>query len=301
MTIRFDGQVAIVTGAGRGIGRATAIGLAGRGAHVVVNDYGGGPDAVVAGGIDVAQGVVDEITAEGGSAVADGSSVGSAASADAIVDRALEAFGQVDILVNNAGGNIVIELGGETDEELGAVIGSNFIGGYMLIRRVWPIMQARRYGRIVNMMSAAMLGMEKTSAYSAGKSGMIGLTNVAATEGAPYGILVNGIWPVGHTRLVGGLTDPALIAWMQQFPPHLVAEAIIYFSSSENKVTGEMFSVGAGRVARNAFYNAEGFRDTNLTAESLAANIEGARDMSKAVLLAKTSDDNERFFPIEPV
>jgi NAD(P)-dependent dehydrogenase (short-subunit alcohol dehydrogenase family) len=301
MTIRFDGQVAIVTGAGRGIGRATAIGLAKRGAQVVVNDYGGGPDAVTAGQLDVSQGVVDEIIAAGGRAIADGSSVGTAASADAIATRALEAFGRIDILINNAGGNIVTDLGGETDEELSAVIGSNFMGGYRLIRRVWPIMQAQRYGRIVNMMSAAILGMEKTSTYSTGKSGMIGLTNVAATEGAPYGILVNGIWPVGHTRLVGGLTDPALIAWMNQFPPHLVAEAIIYFSSSENAVTGEMFSVGAGRVARNAFYNAEGFRDASLTAESLAANIEEARDMSKAVLLAKTSDNNDRFFPISPV
>jgi NAD(P)-dependent dehydrogenase (short-subunit alcohol dehydrogenase family) len=170
----------------------------------------------------------------------------------------------------------------------------------MLLRRVWPIMRAQGYGRIVNMMSAAMLGMAKTAAYSAAKAGLIGLTNVAATEGAANGILVNGIWPVGNTRLVGGLTDQTLIDWMKQFPPRLVSEAIVYFCSTQNATTGEMFSVGAGRVARNAVYNAAGFRDPHLTAESLAAHIGEARDMTGAALSAQTGDDNARFFPVEP-
>lgn len=299
MSIRFDRRVAIVTGAGRGIGRETALGLARRGARVLVNDYGGGPDAITAGGIDVAQAVVEEITAAGGVAVANGTQVGTGASADAIVGHALNAFGRVDILVNNAGGSLVLGLDEDTDEELETVLRTNFIGAYMLLRRVWPIMRGQGYGRIVNMMSAAMLGMAKTAAYSAAKAGLIGLTNVAATEGASDGILVNGIWPVGNTRLVGGLTDKALIDWMKQFPPHLVAEAIVYFCSTESRVTGEMFSVGAGRVARNAVYNATGFRDPALTAESLAAHIAEARDMTGATLSAQTSDDNARFAPVE--
>lgn len=301
MMLDFTGRVAIVTGAGRGMGRDVALGLARRGAKVVVVDYGGDRDAMTPGSVDVAQAVVDEIVDAGGEAVANGSSVGSGESASRIVNHAMDAFGRVDILVNNAGGGRNTLLHEDSDEQVEAVLRSNFIGPYMLIRRVWPIMQAQKYGRIVNMMSAAILGMATTGAYSAAKAGLIGLGNVAATEGKADGILINGIWPVGNTRLVGALTDDALIEWMKKFPPHLVAEAMIYFCSDQVTSSGEIFSVGGGRVARNAFYNAEGFRDPQLTAESLARNIAAARDMSDSVLLPDVLTDNERFFPVTPV
>ena len=298
MGLRFDGQAAIVTGAGRGIGRETALALARRGARVLVNDYGGGGDTMTAGGIDIAQAVVDEIVRGGGEAVADATAVGSGESADAIVGRALEAFGRVDILVNNAGGSLgIVRIDQDTDAQVEGVLRSNLIGPYMLIRRAWPIMRAQGYGRIVNLMSGAMVGMEGTAAYSTGKSGLIGLTNTAAIEGAPHGIRVNGVWPVAQSRLASKLEDQAMIEWMKQFPPELVAEGIVFLCSSACALNGEMFSVGGGRVARNALCSAQGFSDPKLTAETLAAHIEEARDMSRAVLLTSTQQETERYAP----
>jgi NAD(P)-dependent dehydrogenase (short-subunit alcohol dehydrogenase family) len=301
MGINFDAQVAIVTGAGRGIGRETALGLARRGARVVVNDYGGGMTTMSAGSIDVAQSVVDEIVAAGGIAIAEGSSVGTGASADAIVGRAIEAFGRVDILVNNAGGSVVSHFHLGTDEETEGVIRTNLIGPYMLMRRVWPFMMAQRHGRIVNVESGAVLGgMEKTGAYSAGKAGLIGISNVAATEGAPHDIRVNGVWPIGLTRLAGSLEDKSVLEWMQQFPPELVAEGIVYLCSSDNQATGEIFSIGGGRIARNGFFGSQGFYDRALTAESIGAHINDVRDMSNATLVTSTTEECARFNPPQP-
>ena len=296
MGLRFDGQVAIVTGAGRGIGRETALALARRGARVLVNDYGGGGDTMSAGTSDVAQAVVDEIVRSGGQAVADGSAVGAGESADVIVGRALKAFGRLDILVNNAGGSLgIVRLDQDTDAQVEGVLRSNLIGPYMLIRRAWPLMRAQKYGRIVNLMSGAMVGMEGTAAYSSAKSGLIGLTNTAAIEGAPHGIGVNGVWPVAQSRLASKLEDQALIEWMKQFPPELVAEGVVFLCSSACALNGEMFSIGGGRVARNALFSAPGFSDPKLTAETLAAHIEEARDMASAVLLTSTQQETGRY------
>jgi len=293
----FDGRAAIVTGAGRGIGRETALGLARRGARVVVNDYGGARTALTAGTIDVAQAVVDEIQSAGGIAVADGSSVGSGVSAGAIVQHAMSHFGRIDILVNNAGGGLDGALEEKTDEEIEAQIHALLLGPYMLIRRAWPIMREQRFGRVVNMMSGALLGMELHTAYAAAKSGLIGLTNSAAFEGAPLGISVNGVWPLAFTRLAGELEnrDPALFAWMQHFPPHLVAEAIVYLCSTKCAVTGEMFAVGGGRVGRVAIVSATGYRTAALTAEDLAAHLDDARDLSDAVVLNSAREEVARY------
>jgi NAD(P)-dependent dehydrogenase (short-subunit alcohol dehydrogenase family) len=297
--------VAIVTGAGRGIGREVALSLARRGAKVVVNDYGGGRSTIKSGSISVSQSVVDEIRAEGGEAIAEGSTVGTGESAEAIVTAAISAFGRIDILVNNAGGAIADNIDALEDEKIELQLRSNFIGGYMLVRRVWPYMRSQSFGRIVNFMSSTILGMARSSAYSAAKGGMFGLTSAAAFEGVPHHIGVNGILPYAFTRLAGASRDESTGAnpqtqWMNRFPPHLVGEAVVYFCSPECKVTGEVFSVGAGRVARTAFYNAEGFYDSNLTAEALAANIDSARDMSQAVIVENTKADNARFFKIVP-
>lgn len=294
--IDFAGQVAIVTGAGRGIGRETALALARRGAHVLVNDYGGGGDTISPGDIGVAQSVVDEIVGAGGQAVADATSVGTGAGADAIVRHAMAAFGRVDILVNNAGGSLgIIALEEDTDEQVEGVLRTNLIGPYMLIRRVWPIMRQQGHGRVVNVLSGAMVGMAGTAAYSAGKSGLIGLTNTAAIEGAAHGILVNGVWPIAYTRLAGKLEDAAMFEWMKQFPPGLVAEAIVYLCSNANGASGEMFSVGGGRVGRNALFGAPGFYDADLTAETLAANIATARDLTGASVITTTAGEMQRF------
>ena len=282
MSLDLNGRVAIVTGAGRGMGRDTALALARGGAHVVVNDYGGGASSVKAGSIQVAQAVVDEIVALGGKAIAEGSSVGTGESAQAIVDAAMAEFGRVDILVNNAGGNITTGVEDLSDERVEGILRSNFVGGYMLLRKVWPIMRDSGFGRIVNVMSGSLLGLPGRAAYASGKAGYFGLTSVAAAEGEAYDIRVNGVWPTANTRLMAGIDDPEMIAMMERFPPHLVAEAVTYFCSPKCRATGEFFDVGGGRVARIAIHDCEGFSDPELTAETLAVNIEQARDMTSS-------------------
>lgn len=290
----LSGQVAIVTGAGRGIGREIALGLAKRGARVVVNDYGGGGDTLSPGTIDVAQSVVEDIRRAGGEAIADGTSVGTGKAADTIIAAATTAFGRLDILVNNAGGSLgQPRIDEDNDEQAEGVIRTNLIGPYMLVRRAWPIMKRQGYGRIVNVMSGAMMGMVGTAAYSIGKSGLIGLTNTAAIEGAPHGIKVNGVWPIALTRLAGKLEDPAILAWMQQFPISPVAEGIVYLCSPGLSANGEMFTIGGGRVARNAVFCAEGYHHPALTAERLARNFETVRDMTGSKLIVSTNDVNE--------
>ncbi len=281
----LGGRVAIVTGAGRGIGRETALALARRGAKVLVNDYGGGASAVKPGCNDVASAVVAEIAAMGGEAIADATAVGSAEAAQAIIGAAMEAFGRIDILVNNAGGNITTGVEQLDDARAQAIFDSNFTGGWMLLRKCWAPMRENGFGRIVNVMSGAMLGLPGRGVYASAKAAYLGLTTVAATEGAPHDIRVNGVWPTAQTRLMDGIDDPALIEQMKAFPPHLVAEAIAWFCAPECKATGEFFDVGGGKVARIAFAQAAGFSDPQLTAESLAANFDRARDMTGAALI----------------
>ena len=300
MTLDFNRRVAIVTGAGRGLGREIALSLADRGAAVVVNDYGGGPSATRPGPIDVAEAVVEEIESRGGTALADGASIGTAQSAIGIVERTLEAFGRIDVLVNNAGGNLRGTIDAHDDDQIELVLRSNFIGGYMLVRKVWPHLREAGYGRIVNILSSAMLGLEDRCAYAPAKAAMMGLTNQAAIEGAPLGIRVNGVLPVATTRLAGSLSPGPLATWMQHFPPALVAEGVTYLCSSECATNGEMFSMGGGRVARTAIVSAAGFYDPHLTAESLAANLALARDLDAARVVTSASDETAGYYTVVP-
>ena len=290
--IRFDGQVAIVTGAGRGLGREIALRLAARGAAVLVNDYGGGRSSLRPGTIKVAAAVADEITAFGGRALADGSDVAEPNAAAEMVARAQEAFGTVDILVNNAGGTVTAPVEGYDDAVFDGIVAANLSGPYRLIRAVWPGMKASGQGRIVNMLSSAMFGLEQRAAYAAAKAGLMALGAVAAPEGAAHGIRVNGLLPVVRSRLSKGQDDPALAAWMMSFPAGLAAEAALYLCSRDCVANGEMFSAGGGRVARNVVVNARGFRDVALSAESLAAHVAEVRDLAGAVPIFSAAQEN---------
>jgi NAD(P)-dependent dehydrogenase (short-subunit alcohol dehydrogenase family) len=282
MTIRFDGQAAIVTGAGRGLGREIAERLARRGAKVLVNDYGGDASTLNAGSPSVAEAVAQGIRDLGGEAVADATRVGTGEGARAIVERALDAFGRVDILVNNAGGAVVGDLDAFEDAAIEGVLQTNFLGPYLLMRRAWPHMRAQGYGRIVNILSGAMFGLGGRAAYAAGKAGLMGLTAEAAIEGEGLGVLVNGACPVAYTRLAKG--GPADIAerLKRSYPAGLAAEAVVYLCSRENRANGEIFDVGGGRVGRYAVFANPGVHEAELTCERLHARFDETRDLSAA-------------------
>ncbi|MDE2411594.1 MAG: SDR family NAD(P)-dependent oxidoreductase [Sphingomonadales bacterium] len=294
--LNFEGQVAIVTGAGRGIGRATALALGKRGAKVLVNDYGGGFDTITPGSRDVAQAVVDEIVAAGGAAAADASSVGTGGSAGAIVDAALKAFGRVDILVNNAGGSRPFhDLDQDSDEAIEGVLRSNLIGSMMLMRRVWPVMRAQNYGRIVNTSSNTVLGQPGMLAYVAAKGGIIGISGAAALEGRPLGIHVNTVFPQAYTRSVDETAPPGSMEWFRPHTPELVAEGIAYLCSRDCTASGELFRIGGGRFSRYGIYGNQGFAEAALTAEMVATRVDEGRDMASAEIIPDAAYDMMRF------
>jgi NAD(P)-dependent dehydrogenase (short-subunit alcohol dehydrogenase family) len=201
----------------------------------------------------------------------------------------------VDILVNNAGGAVVGDLDAFEDSAVEGVLQTNFLGPYMLMRRVWPHMRAQGYGRVVNILSGAMFGLGGRAAYAAGKAGLMGLTFETALEGRKAGIAVNGACPVAYTRLAKG--GPAEVAdWLKQnYPPGLAAEAVVYLCSRQNQANGEVFDVGGGRVARYAVFANPGVFEADLTCERLDERFAEARDMAAARLLAR--EPGERPLP----
>lgn len=294
--IRLDGQVAIITGAGRGMGRTHALLLAERGAKLLVNDYGGAQSTLSPGSISHAEAVAAEIRAAGGEAEADATMVGTGESARLIVEHALDRFGRVDILVNNAGGSLIGDPDAFEDEEIEGVLRTNLIGPYMLLRRVWPLMRAQGYGRIVNIMSSAVLGAGQLGPYAAGKAGLLGLTHDAAFDGRPHNILVNGVFPTGASRLTESSQEDLARWYRTYFQPEKVSAFIAYLCSAAVDFSGEVFNVGGGRVARLAIFDNEGMFDPAITPESVAENIALIRDLSAPTIIPTLWAQTERYF-----
>jgi NAD(P)-dependent dehydrogenase (short-subunit alcohol dehydrogenase family) len=257
-TITFNGQVAIVTGAGRGIGRAHALELAARGASVVVNDIGGigtseGPWA---------DAVVNEIEAAGGSAVASHDSVMTPEGGCAITALALRTFGTVDILINNAG---FLRRGMFADmpmEHVREVIDVHLMGAFHVTQPAWKVMMAKGYGRVLMTSSAAAFGMQGNCNYASAKAGLIGLSNALAEEGRARGVLVNSILPYAKTMIT--VDSPAVgpdakhnVGLQDALGPRMttgsVVAAALYLVSSQSAVTGDSISALAGRYARAFF------------------------------------------------
>ena len=209
--IRFDGRTAIVTGAGRGLGRSHALLLAARGANVVVNDPG---VSVLGEGGDAgpSQTVADEITAAGGSAVANTSSVATPDGAAEIVAQAREAFGTIDVVVNNAGILSQGDFEDLTPEIVGRMVDVHLHGTFNVLREAWPVMKAHGYGRVVNTCSnSGWIGTALQTHYGSAKMGVLGLTRCLALEGEQYGIKVNAVAPGAASRMAE-VVDPALAA-----------------------------------------------------------------------------------------
>ena len=248
----FSGRVAVVTGAGRGIGRAHALLLADRGASVVVNDLGGSMDGTGAD-TGVAAAVAAEIVAAGGVAVPDASDVATAAGGQALVDTALERFGRLDILVNNAG---IIRWAGfpEADtDNLSSHLAVHTFGSFNTARAAWPHMVEQGYGRIVMTTSTGIFGLPENLSYAAAKGAVIGLTRSLTVAGAAHGIKVNLIAPAAFTRMAGQPADgvdPAGGGGSTPMAPELVAPMVAFLAHEDCPVSGEIYAAGAGRFAR---------------------------------------------------
>jgi NAD(P)-dependent dehydrogenase (short-subunit alcohol dehydrogenase family) len=271
--LRFDGRVAIVTGAGGGLGREHALLLAARGARVVVNDLGGAVDGS-GGSDDPARATADEILELGGQAVSDASSVATPEGGKAIVDTALEAFGRVDVLINNAGILRDKTFQNMTPDQLEPVLDVHLRGAFNVTRPAWLHMREQGYGRVLLTSSnAGILGNFGQSNYGAAKMGLVGLARVLAQEGARYGISVNVLAPIARTRMTQELLGPA----GAKLDPRLVAPVAAFLVHEDCPVTGEILSAGGGRVARFFVGLTPGYFSADLRPEDVRDHFEQIR------------------------
>jgi NAD(P)-dependent dehydrogenase (short-subunit alcohol dehydrogenase family) len=270
--LRFDGKTALVTGAGGNpsLGRVYAMLLAARGANVVVNDIGNKH----APGPATAQGVVDEIVALGGKAVADANSVATEQGAEAIIQTALDAFGGVDIVVNNAGIIFNVAFDEISGADIQRTMDVNLLGPMWVSRAAWPHMKKTGYGRIVNIVSGSMYGFARQAAYAASKGGVYSLTRAMATEGNRLGIKVNSIAPGAFTRMVIGSQEEDCHTYQgtkANFPAEVVAPAVAFLAHEQCPVSGECFDVMAGHVRRIYMAQTPGISEAEITVEKIAA------------------------------
>ena len=264
--LRFDGRVAVVTGAGRGLGRSYALLLASRGCKVVINDNGAAirGDEIVANPADE---VVAEIKAAGGEAVACHDSVATPEGGKAIIDAAISAYGRIDILIHNAGNvryGTLLEL---SIEDFNAVTDVHFKGGFYLVRAAFPHMVAAKYGRIVLTSSiSGLYGSKTTVNYGMSKAGLMGLNNVAAHEGAEHGILSNTIIPNAVTRMADSLDT----SMYPPLDPEFVAPMVAWLSHENCTASGEHLIAGGGRMARAFTTESKGLMQKNWTLEQVS-------------------------------
>ncbi|MGO4588119.1 SDR family NAD(P)-dependent oxidoreductase [Micrococcaceae bacterium Sec5.1] len=254
--LRFDGRVAIVTGAGRGLGRAHALLLAERGARVVVNDLGGSKEGE---GNDAgpANETAAEIVAAGGIAVADTNDVGSEAGCHALVETAIREFGRIDIVVNNAGISRWATFPEADATNLELTLDVHLRGTWHTTRAAWPYMEEQGYGRVITTTSTGMLGLPDNLAYATAKGALIGFTRSLALAAAPKGILVNCVAPNSVTRPSLSADKPNIVtaneadsARLQAMQTDLVSPMVAYLAHESCEVNGEILVAGAKRFAR---------------------------------------------------
>ncbi|KZS60262.1 SDR family NAD(P)-dependent oxidoreductase [Mycobacterium ostraviense] len=284
--LRFDDRVAVVTGAGRGLGRAYALLLASRGASVVVNDTGSSMTGV---GLDPgpAHEVVAEIRAAGGDAVACVESVATAAGGRAIIRTALERHGRMDILVHNAGTVRRASLKEISYRDFDSVIDVHLRGAFHVVRPAFPLMCEAHYGRIVLTSSiGGLYGNYGVANYAAAKAGLVGLSNAVALEGAPDGVLCNVIVPAAVTRMADGLDIPT-------YPPmgvELVAPVVGLLAHESCPITGEMLVAVAGRVARAVVAESPGVHRPSWSIEDVAEHLDDIRDVAEPLVFPVVPD-----------
>lgn len=284
--LRFDDRVAVVTGGGRGLGRSYALLLASHGAKVVVNDPGGSLTGDGADG-STARDVVDEITAAGGEAVASTDSVADAAGGKAIIDAALDAFGRIDILIHNAGIVRRASLKEMTYDDFDAVLDVHLRGAFHVVRPAFPVMCDAGYGRIVLTSSiGGLYGNHGVANYAVAKAGVVGLSNVAAMEGASDGVKSNVIVPAAVTRMADGIDTSAY----PPMGPELVAPAVGWLAHETCSVTGEVLVALAGRIARSFVAESPGVYQPSWTMADVGQHISAIRDATEPVVFPVVPD-----------
>ncbi len=279
--LRYDGRVAVITGAGRGLGRSYALLLASRGAKIVVNDSG-----VDLKGSSVlgnpAQDVVDEIRAAGGDAIAVTDSVATRAGGSAIVEAAMDQFGRIDILIHNAGNRRRAPLTEMSFDDFDEVVDVHMRGGFHVARSAFPYMAAAGYGRVVFTGSiVGLYGNHQRVNYAVGKASMIGLSNVVALEGATHNIKSNVILPGAITRMAEGRDTSDFPPTMQ---PDMVAHAVGWLAHESCSISGEMLIAFAGRIARAYVAETEGVFAEDWSIETVAERIDAIRDIGTPVI-----------------
>ena len=288
--LRFDGRVAVVTGAGRGLGRAYAELLASRGAKVVVNDSGG---SLAGEGVDAwpAEQVVSAIAAAGGQAVACAESVTTRDGGNAIVRAALEHYGRLDILIHNAGNVRRGSLKEMSYEDFDAVLDVHLRGAFNVVRPAFPVMCQAGYGRIVLTSSiGGLYGNRDVANYAAAKAGVIGLSNVAAIEGADDGVTCNVIVPAAVTRMADGIDTSAY----PPMGPDLVAPVVGWLAHESCSVSGEMFIALAGRVARAVIAEAPGVCRPTWTVEDVGEYLDEIRKVEAPLVFPVVPDGHDQ-------
>tara|TARA_B100000214_G_scaffold89297_1_gene61618 strand:+ start:307 stop:1206 length:900 start_codon:yes stop_codon:yes gene_type:complete len=296
MTIRFDDKVAIVTGAGGGIGKEHALELARRGAKVVVNDLGGTVDG--SGASDAANEVVDIIKSEGGDAMANGASVTDLEAVKDMVSQTMEKWGRIDILVNNAGILRDKSFHKVTLEDFNLVMDVHFQGSLNCTHTIFPIMREQEYGRIVfTSSSSGVFGNFGQTNYGSAKMAMVGLMNTLKIEGQGKNVYTNSITPVAYTRMTEGLIPEDFGKNLQ---PEFVTPAVIYLSS-ENAPNGAIMAAGAGVFSRIFIHETMGVSlgmAEDMTPENIEANWDKISDMSDARALQNGGEQTLKFFEL---
>jgi NAD(P)-dependent dehydrogenase (short-subunit alcohol dehydrogenase family) len=283
----YDGRVAIITGAGGGLGREHALLLASRGAQIVVNDLGGSVSGE-GGHEGPAQLTAKEIEDLGGVAVADTNSVATPGGGEAIVQTALDAFGRVDIVVNNAGILRDKTFHNMTADLFDPVLDVHLKGAFYVTRPAWVKMREQNYGRVLNTASnSGLLGNFGQSNYGAAKMGLIGFTRVLAAEGAKYNIKVNAIAPVARTRMTEDILGPLA----DKLDPHLVSPMAAWLVHEDCPVTGEIYSAAGGRIARFFIGLTEGYYNPKLTLEDVRDHFDQVRDERGYIVPAGPADE----------